>query len=128
MFYNHNTSYSLRASDGFIQPIFLRRFRCLSTCRKSKGCNLHWSAPTCLVEQPCGTWAKSLNLGSIYLISYMAKIKLWCSVNQYHSIESKTDQKFGDQNMVRPPFLSPNLQVIYPIRYMGSFCVAIPYL
>ena len=38
--------YSLRASDRFIQPIFLRIFRGIGTFRRGNWCDICWSAAT----------------------------------------------------------------------------------
>ena len=64
---------SLRTSYRFIQPIFLRIFRCIGAFIKGNGCDVSWSAVICMGYSWPRAQSFSPNLTSFYSISYMAK-------------------------------------------------------
>ena len=48
IFPTRNNHYSLRATDRFVQPIFLRIFRCIGAIVRGNGCDICWSAVICM--------------------------------------------------------------------------------
>ena len=68
-----NNHYSLRATDRFVQPIFLRIFRCIGAIVRGNGCDICWSAVICMGDSWPRTQSISPNLTSFYPISHMAK-------------------------------------------------------
>ena len=124
--YSNNNSnfkclFRLRASDRFIQPIFLRIFRCIGAFIIGNGCDICWSAVICMGDSWTHASSNSPNLTSFYSISYMAKFCSEESSKEKDSKISRSNQKTNTETGVRPLYLSPILHWFYLIRYMVSF-------
>ena len=118
-----NTSYpnSRKASDRFIQPIFLRIFRCIGAFIRHNACDITWSAVACMGDLRPHAQTIAPNLASFYPISYMAKFCAEESSKQNNYKISRTDQKSNMEIWIKPLYLSPILYSFYPISYMVSF-------
>ena len=121
MFCNNNF-YSLRASDRFIQPIFLRIFRSIGPFIRDNGCNICWSAVNCMgnsLQRPLVMFSPNLTI--VYHVPYIAKFCVEESSNQKDSKISGTHQKSNTKIGIRSVYLSSILHWFYPKRYMISF-------
>ena len=105
-----NTSYrnSRKASDRFIQPIFLRLFRCIGAFIRHNACDITQSAVTCMGD---------LRPRAQTIAKFCAEE----SSKQNNYKISRTDQKSNTEIWIKPLYLSPILYSCYPISYMVSF-------
>ena len=115
---------SLRSSVRFIQPIFLIIFKCIRAFIRVNGCDVCWSAATCMGDSLPRAWSISPNLTSSYPVFCMTKFCAEESSKQKDSKISRTDQKSSTEIGVKLRYLSPILHWFYPIKYMVSFWCA----
>ena len=113
--------HTIRASDRFLQPIFLRILSCIGAFIRCNECNICWLAVTCMGDSQPPAWSNFPNLTSFYPISCMAKFCAEQSSKQNESKISRPDQKSNTEIGVRPLYLSPILQWFYSIGYGVRF-------
>ena len=105
------TANSLRASDRFVQPVFLRIFRCIGVFNRGNVCDIYWSAITCTGDSWPRTYSIFLRIWRVFTL-----FLIWPNFVQ-KKVRNKRNLKY--QKLTKNPL--PKLEsdhFIYPQFYI----------